>query len=176
MSLLAEIVGQLERGNIRCALIGAEALSLRGMSRSTLDRDLLTTDPRSLDEDFWRPLLGLGVQYDVRLGDAEDPLAGVVRFSAEDQRPVDLIVGRHSWQTRVLERAEILHLGEVSLPVPRAADLILLKLYAGGAQDAWDIAQLLAGEDLEPLIAEVEVRLDDLPADARLLWSRILTS
>jgi hypothetical protein len=31
----------------RCARIGAEALALRGASRATLDRDLLTTDARA---------------------------------------------------------------------------------------------------------------------------------
>lgn len=176
MSLLVDVVGQLEKSGIRCALIGAEALSLRGASRSTLDRDLLTTDPRSLAEALWAPLRISGSRCKIRRGDAEDPLAGVVRFTAEGERPVDLIVGRQIWQTRILERAEFLDLGELSLPVPRAADLVLLKLYAGGGQDAWDIAQLLAGEGRAPLVAEVEMRLDELPPEARLLWNRILTS
>ncbi len=174
MSLLAAIVGHLERAEIRCALIGAEALSLRGVSRSTLDRDLLATDPRSLDVGFWGSLALPGVHLEVRRGDAEDPLAGVVRFSKEGERPVDLIVGRHGWQTRILERAETLDLGELSMAVPRPADLILLKLYAGGPQDAWDIAQLLAAEDREPVIAEVETRLHELPSDTRRLWQKIL--
>ena len=176
MSLLAQVVGQLQREGIRCALIGAEALSLRGVSRSTLDRDLLTTDPRALEEAFWSSLRGSDARLEIRRGDAEDPLAGVVRFTAQGERPVDLMVGRYGWQTRILERSELLDLGDLSLPVPHTADLVLLKLYAGGGQDAWDIAQLIAGEGRESLVAEVEVRLDELPAEARLLWNRILTS
>ncbi len=176
MSLLAEVVGRLERAEIRCALIGAEALSLRGASRSTLDRDLLTTDPRSLDVGFWTPLAVAGVHYEVRRGDAEDPLAGVVRFSAAGERPVDLIVGRDGWQARILERAEAFDLGEISIAVPRAADLILLKLYAGGPQDAWDIAQLLAAEDRGPVIAEVGTLLYELPSNTHRLWREILAN
>ncbi len=174
MSLLAEVVRRLQHAEIRCALIGAEALSLRAASRSTLDRDLLTTDLRSLDSALWKPLIDSGIHCDVRRGDAEDPLAGVVRIAAAGERPVDLIVGRYAWQTRILERAEMLDLGDVVLPVPRASDLILLKLFAGGGQDAWDIAQLLAADDRAEAVAEVERQLADLPADARLLWERIL--
>ena len=176
MSLLAEVVERLESKGIRCALIGAEALALRGSSRATLDRDLLTTDPRALDAALWIPFSASGAQFDIRRGDAEDPLAGVVRFLAEGERPVDLIVGRHAWQSRILERAEVLDLGEVRVAVPRTADLILLKLYAGGPQDAWDVAQLLADDDRAALVAEVEGRAADLPDDSRQLWRKILTS
>jgi hypothetical protein len=176
MSLLATVVRQLQIAEIRCALIGAEALSLRAASRSTLDRDLLTTDRRALETALWQPLIDAGIRCDVRCGDREDPLAGVVRFTAAGERPVDLIVGRHSWQTRIVERSELLDLGDVALPVPPASDLILLKLFAGGGQDAWDVAQLLAGEDRDGVIVEVEQQLAELPAEARLLWERILAS
>jgi hypothetical protein len=50
--------------------------------------------------------------------------------------------------------------------------LILLKLYAGGSKDAWDITQLLAVLD-NSVVAEVEERLPDLQKDARDLWQRI---
>ncbi len=176
MSLLAEVARRLQIAELRFALIGAEALSLRGASRSTLDRDLLTTDRRALEAALWQPLIESGAHCEVRRGDPDDPLAGVVRFSAAGERPVDLIVGRHLWQSQLLERAEWMDLGDVTLPVPRAADLILLKLYAGGGQDAWDIAQVLDGEDRELLVTEVELRLDDLPKDSRHLWERILAS
>jgi len=57
------------------------------------------------------------------------------------------------------------------------ADLIRLKLYAGGSQDSWDIEQLLAASaDRGALIREVESGLDSLPAEVRRLWNRILRS
>jgi hypothetical protein len=49
---------------------------------------------------------------------------------------------------------------------------VLLKLYAGGAQDAWDIAQLL---DASPAIeAQVEASLVELPAECARLWRQIV--
>jgi hypothetical protein len=51
--------------------------------------------------------------------------------------------------------------------------LILLKLYAGGPQDAWDIAQLLGGEDRGALVAAVDALVTLLPDDARSLWRTI---
>ena len=60
------------------------------------------------------------------------------------------------------------------MPTALARDLILLKLYAGGSQDAWDVEQLLAGPDREVLIAAVAADIDDLPARCRRLWKRLL--
>lgn len=174
MSLLAGVAARLEARGVRFALVGAEALALRGASRATVDRDLLTTDPRTLDVALWGSLAERGVEVEARRGDSADPLAGVVRFRAPDERPVDLVVGRPGWLTRVVERAELLDLDELRIGVPRAADLILLKLYAGGPQDAWDVMQLLGATEREQLLLEVESRLAELPADCGALWQRIL--
>lgn len=174
LNLLATVVAKLDERGILCALIGAEALALRGVSRATADRDLLVTDLGALDAALWSSLNGEGAEVEIRRGEADDPLAGVVRFRAEGDRPVDLIVGRHEWQTRLLERSEILDLGDVRVAVPRSADLVLLKLFAGGPQDAWDIAQLLADEDRLSLVREIEGRIRELPEEARRLWQKIL--
>jgi hypothetical protein len=80
-------------------------------------------------------------------------------------------VGKFAWQRKVLERAITAPDG---IPVVGAADLILLKLYAGGPQDAWDIQQMLATEDRETLIVEVDEGLPDLNAEASALWRKIL--
>lgn len=174
MTLLARVVALLGERGIPCALIGAEALALRGVSRATADRDLLATDLRALEPALWAGLGEDEVRIAIRRGDHDDPLAGVVRFDADGERPVDLIVGRGSWQTRILHRAPRLDLGEVVVAVPSAADLVLLKLYAGGPQDAWDIAQLLNGADRDVVVGEVRERLGELPSDCHHLWEKIL--
>lgn len=69
------------------ALIGAAALAVRGVARSTFDVDLVTTARRVLDADLWAPFVGTGVAVDCRRGDAGDPLVGVVRITAAGQRP-----------------------------------------------------------------------------------------
>jgi hypothetical protein len=60
------------------------------------------------------------------------------------------------------------------VPVVTAPDFVLLKLYAGGPQDAWDVDQLL---DVEPAIAaRVEAVIAALPADSIRLWRQILAN
>lgn len=117
--------------------------------------------------------LGAAVSIDARTGDADDPLVGVVRFSAAGESPVDLVVGRPGWQAQVLQRARRTPIDDAQLPVAARADLVLLKLYAGGPQDAWDVEQLLAGADRERVSRDVEAGLPALPAEARALWARI---
>lgn len=173
MSLLAEVAAILRGRGTSFAVIGAAALATHGVSRATADLDLLVVDDSCLDENVWRARVPRGVTVDVRRGDASDPLAGVIRLhGGGPEGSVDVIVGRHAWQTALLTRAEPREIGSVRLPVARAADLVLLKLYAGGPQDAWDIDRLL---DRHPsVVAEVESRLAELSADCVPLWRRIL--
>jgi hypothetical protein len=173
LSPFAGATSTLEAASIPYALIGAAALAVHGISRSTFDLDLLAVDRRCLAGGLWASLERRGIEVEIRRGDVEDPLAGVVRFSAPAARPVDLVVGRSAWQADTLARAGSGRVGNVEVPVLRPADLVLLKLFAGGPQDAWDIEQLLLAVDREALIREVESRLADLPASAARLWRRI---
>ncbi|HBL26412.1 MAG TPA: hypothetical protein DD490_06220 [Acidobacteria bacterium] len=171
MSLLEEIRSILEEAGVRHALIGALALAAYGINRATVDLDLFTADASCLRPELWAALRDRGIAVDVRKGDLTDPLAGVVRFQAPGESPIDVVVGKFAWQTRLLERAEPIG----GTLVVRAADLVLLKLYAGGPQDAWDVQQLLARPFREDLVREVESRLSDLPSRCRRLWGRLLT-
>jgi hypothetical protein len=151
------------------ALIGAAALAVHGLSRATLDQDLLVVDQRVLATTFW-DAIGADAGVDIRVGDADDPLAGVVRISLPPERDVDVVVGRHRWQEAILANA--VRVGPQQLPVAEPADLILLKLYAGGSQDRWDIEQLLALHAPE-LGEAVEERVGALPARCRALWETL---
>ena len=175
MSLLDRVAAILDRAGARYAVIGASAMAAHGVARSTYDIDLLTLADRCLDTVLWAPLADAGVDVSLTRGDAADPLAGVIRFEEAGKYPVDLVVGRHRWQVRMLERAEPAVVHGSRLPAVQARDLIVLKVFAGGAQDAWDVAQLLAGPNREALIAEVSADIDDLPAHCRDFWERILT-
>ena len=62
---------------------------------------------------------------------------------------------------------------EAQVRVAGALDLILLKLYAAGPQDAWDVEQLLTGSDEPALVAQIDVAVSALPPDGRALWARI---
>lgn len=171
MKLLERVSAALARRGIDHAVIGAAALAARGVARATIDLDLLGVDPACLDPATWQALGAAGVQVDVRRGDHIDPLAGVVRFTSAGERPVDLIVGRHTWQREVIARATPMPLGGRTYHVVTAADLILLKLYAGGPQDRWDIEQLL-DVDAAP-VPDVESRIAGLPGECGETWRRI---
>jgi hypothetical protein len=170
MNLLEEISSTLQAAGIRHALIGAVALAAYGVNRASVDLDLFVADTSCLRPDLWADLQSRGVAVQVRKGDLTDPLAGVVRFQAPDETPIDVVVGKFVWQTRLLERAEPIG----GILVVRAADLVLLKLYAGGLQDAWDVQQLLARPFRGDLVREVESHLSDLPARCQSLWKKIL--
>ena len=174
-TLLPMVAAVLDRLGARFALIGAAALAAHGVARSTFDLDLLTTDPAALDPSAWAALsANQGVTVSVRKGDADDPLAGLVRIEAQGERAIDVVVGRSGWQTEVVAAAQMVDVAGMTVPVVGPADLVLLKLYAGGAQDLWDIEQLLAVADRPSLVAEVNRRLDPLPPDARRAWAKVL--
>lgn len=172
-ALLPLVTAVLDGLGARYALIGAAALAAHGVARSTFDLDLLTTEPAVMDPSAWTGLASdPGILVTVRKGDAEDPLAGIVRIEAAGQRAVDVVVGRWSWQAEAVAAARNVEVEGVNVPVVGPADLILLKLYAGGFQDLWDIEQLLAAGDKPGLVTEVGVRLERLPPHARQAWAR----
>ena len=170
MNLLDRVHRLLADQQIGHALIGAAALAARGIARSTYDIDLLTVDGRVLQASAWGALVATGVVVEIRRGDQGDPLGGVVRLESPGERPVDVIVGKAAWQARAVQRAEALAEGP---PVVLAVDLVLLKLYAGGAQDLWDVEQLLHLPSAEVLRAQVEAELVNLSEDIRSSWEAV---
>lgn len=167
------VVARLNEIGVRFAVIGAVAVAARGAPRSTLDFDLFTTDRRVLQEAIWDGLRDSGVIVDVRKGDFDDPLAGVVRIGSKPEQ-IDIVVGRRKWEERVIERAEAVEIADLSLRVPRTSDLLLLKLAAGGPIDQQDIIRLLAVGPRDSLVAEVNEKIEDLPPEAKSLWEKIV--
>ena len=170
MTLLDHVAALLTERDVAHALIGAAALAVHGVSRSTLDQDLLVYDRHVLTSEFWLPLAE-EASLDIRSGDSEDPLAGVVRITRDIERVVDVIVGRHKWQEEILTRA--VTVDGHHPPVVQRADLILLKLYAGGSQDKWDIEQLLAVDSSFEILKAVDLGVASLPPRSRDLWTSL---
>jgi predicted nucleotidyltransferase len=170
---LEAVSRELNRRAVPHALIGAAALAARGVIRSTDDLDLLVTDRAVLAEGYWSALASKGFTVEARVGDDQDPLAGVVRLARPPARALDVVVGRHAWQAEILGRAEPYRIGAVEVRLVEAADLLLLKLFAGGGQDLRDIQSLLDTGDRPGLVATVQGRLGRLPAEAREVWERL---
>ena len=76
MSLLRDVVALLEAEAIPHALIGAAAMAVHGVSRSTADVDLLAVESRTLEREVWAGFEQRGVALRVLKGDFDDPLAG----------------------------------------------------------------------------------------------------
>jgi len=174
MRLLFKVAEVLEEAGIDFVVIGASAMAVHGVSRSTLDVDLLTIDHRALQQETWESLVEEKAEVIVRFGGVQDPLRGAVQIESAAQRPVDLIVGHGGWQAGIFVRAIRGTVGGIDLPVADRMDLILLKLYAGGHQDLWDIQQLLGTDRSEELQERVETALKDLPPGMRRSWLKIV--
>jgi len=162
------LVAYLDTRGVRFCVIGGVALAVHGFARYTADVDLLTMDATVLAADFWS---GSAVT-EIRRGEGDDPLAGLVRWSSEP--PHDLLVGRgHAMRFAVDTAAENTTVGaRVATPL----GLVLLKLEAGGPQDRNDILalvqarQALAGAGW---LADVPAHLPHLSAEARACWARV---
>jgi hypothetical protein len=172
VTLLAQVSAALDMHGVAHAMIGAAALAVHGVTRSTADIDLLVADARGLDATTWASLAATGARIDVRRGDAADPLAGVVRVTAPGEPIVDVIVGRARWQADAIARGTPATVAGATIRVVTPVDLVLLKLYAGGPQDAWDIDQLL--DAVPGLDRDVEAALPVLPSECATLWRRIV--
>ena len=143
MSLLDRVLSHLADKKVASALIGGLALAAHGISRATEDIDLLVLDREVLAEGFWD--WEESAEVEIRRGDLDDPLAGVVRIWGSDE-VVDLVVGREPWMKGVLKQRLEIQMGPRVLSVVPRADLVLLKLFAGGPQDLLDIELLLAAD------------------------------
>ncbi len=174
MKNVEPVVRTLETLGISYALIGGHAVALRGHPRMTLDYGLLTTDRRVLLPESWGAIQATGARVEARRGEADDPLAGVTHIVLSDGTEVDVIVGRWKWEQGVIDRAEVLDVGGLAIPVPRTSDLILLKLSAGGAIGIQDVIVLLEVSDRETVVREVNERVNDLAPDAVEAWRALL--
>lgn len=161
-----------ERG-VRHILIGAHAAAVYGVIRSTKDVDFLTVDDSVLNDAVWSTAVNDGARVNVLVGDFDDPLRGTVRM-VRGVEQVDVVVGKWKFEKAIIDRAdEKIVNGEPCL-VPRAADLVLLKLAAGGPQDFWDIHELMRFVDVRNEVTELVDTLPREARDARAAWERIL--
>ena len=153
---------------MRFCLIGGVALAVHGFARYTADVDLLTMEGAVLDPGFWSGT----ATPEIRFGDVDDPLAGLVRWPGEPEH--DLLVGRgYAMQLAVDSAASSSDLG---CPVATPLALVLLKLEAGGPQDRSDILSLAEAQRVlgsVSWLAEIPRHLPHVSVEARACWERV---
>ncbi len=167
MSLLRDVVSYLEGRGLASALVGGAALALHGIARATENFDLLALDRAPLDRAFWTEWKNPG-RPEILSGDPEDSLAGMARWVVGETM-LDLVIGKDEWMRPILARRAWIEVAGEAIPVVEAADLVLLKLFAGGPQDLLDARLLLAG-DPSGLRTKITERLDSLPSSLRARW------
>src|SRR5262249_38649041 len=103
----ASVAATLRAHGTPFALIGAGAMAVHGVSRSTRDLDVLVTDVACLGRAYWERAKLDDVDITMHRGDADDPLAGGAARPAGrggGAGPVDVVIGRSGWISGVLER------------------------------------------------------------------------
>lgn len=173
MNAAARVIAYLEEQGVAAALIGGLALGAHGIARATLDADILVGDAAVLERGFWAANPQFAAA-EIRRGDEDDPLLGIVRFAFPGE-PVDVVVGRGRWIGSILGRRLSITVAGRVLRVVDRADLVLLKLFAGGPQDLLDVKLLLRADPLV-LRGEIEGRLDQVPSVAREAWEKIASA
>ena len=136
-STLLKTVAELTRLDIRCALIGGLAVSVRAEPRFTRDVDLAVAVRDDADaERLVNSLAGAGFRIDTVVEqEAVHRLATVrLRPSAKDANVVDLLFASSGIEHEIVAAADPLEvLPDLTVPVARTGHLIALKLLARDA-------------------------------------------
>ena len=119
-------------------MIGAFALSVHGAVRATTDVDalLFTTPGRLAELSILFKQTGFGTE--LRHGDANDPIQGLLVLSDSYGNHVELLGGLRGMDPQVFSRALEIQFRDQSVRVVGREDFIAMKCFAGGPQDVLD--------------------------------------
>jgi len=141
--ILSKLVDLLDRLKIRAALVGGLAVATWASPRATEDIDCLAEiTPTS---ELEGALLGEGWHPSWHRSGGDDPIPLLLRLEWVHGGPgIDVICATRARERAMLDRSiRVVLSGGFSVPVVAPADLIVLKLLAGGPQDPIDVADLL---------------------------------
>ena len=162
------ILTRLRDRQVRHCLIGATALAAHGYARFTADVDILADDRRVLEKSFWEGIPA----PEIRVGDIDDPVPGVVRWLGVDETDVILLEGRVP--RLALETAVEVAGFPCRVAAPLA--LVLLKLEAGGSMDIHDVLAFVRDQrqrDGASWLADLPEKATWMRRDGRENYARI---
>ncbi len=146
-TLLKELCSQLNKSNLQFCLAGGWAVSMTGITRTTIDIDLLMV----LDGDAKKHLVSI-LENNFRLIQShEDEMQfkhmaiwrNIVALKGEnDLFMVDLIKADNNYLKSVIQRKIEVDYEGVIIPVIAIEDLIVLKMFSFRKQDQVDIENL----------------------------------
>lgn len=158
--LLLDAVDVLAARKVPYAVIGAMAASVHGIVRASMDADavlsLTIQEAPSLEREF----RAAGFQTELRRGDPDDPIAGVLSLTDVHRNRVDLLVGLRGLDPDAFSRTVELIFHQAQLRVVGLEDFIAMKVFAGGPQDLADARAAIAaaGERLNQTLAKALAR------------------
>jgi hypothetical protein len=166
--LLLDAVDVLAAGKIPYAVIGAMAASVHGIVRASMDADAVLSLTIQETPKLEREFRAAGFHTELRRGDPDDPIAGVLSLTDTYGNRVDLLVGLRGLEPGAFSRTIALIFHDVELRVVGLEDFIAMKVFAGGPQDLVDAraAIVAAGGHLNrPLAMALARRFGRGPAE-----------
>jgi hypothetical protein len=180
VELLAALAKVLRARKIRWYVFGAQAAIVYGSPRMTMDVDVTVAVPAEGVRPLVEELLGAGFTSRVDDLEAFFTRSRVVPLVHQRTRmPLDLVVARDSLEMAFLERARLIDVGRLKVPIITPEDLVIAKLFAGRPRDLEDVRAVLgtmgSSMDLRYVrnllgqLDEAEDRAELLPTLDRLL-------
>jgi len=143
--LLLDVVECLNVLGIPYMVIGALAVSYHGVPRATNDSDAAVWlhGTRTTEADLAKRISEAGFRVEIKLGDIEDPIVGVIAVQDRFGNMLDLILGIRGMDPAASQRAVDTTLLDAQVRIVGIEDLIAMKLFAGGSQDLDDVRGIL---------------------------------
>ncbi len=142
--LLLDVVEVLAARSIEYAVIGALAASLYGAGRASLDADLVVSSSVMEGTRINEALKQAGLTTEIRRGDLEDAIPGLVRVSDSFGNQVDVLLGIRGLDPKAFSRTVEVPLEGTRLRFVGLEDFIAMKVAAGGPIDLLDAENAIA--------------------------------
>jgi hypothetical protein len=144
--LLLKVIGLLAKFKIPYVIVGAFAASFYGQVRASVDADaVISVDGREKTlEKLSVSLEKIGYKVELRHGDAQDPVRGVMSIQDKFHNRVDLLTGIRGMNDDIFDRAVTASFIKKKIKIVSVEDFIAMKVFAGSFKDIEDVVVVLA--------------------------------
>ncbi len=144
LDLLASLAGIFGEGEIRWYLFGAQAVVVWGAPRMTADVDVTVEIEPEAAHALVAELERADFQLRIRDVEGFVEQTRVLPFVHQPtQLPVDVVLAGPGLEELFLERARLVEMGGIEIPVIAPEDLIVTKILAGRPKDLEDVRGIL---------------------------------
>jgi hypothetical protein len=172
--LLLDVVDVLAARSIDYAVIGALAASLHGAGRASLDADLVVSASVVEGTRINQAMKLAGLTTELRRGDLEDAIPGLVRVSDAFGNQVDVLLGIRGLDPKAFSRTVEVPLEGTLLRFVGREDFIAMKVAAGGPVDLVDAEGAIAADPKSLNVELVRKLALGFGADASASLERML--